>query len=90
MKLSSRCIVKTPLQASDIGNVSPRICCDFILKRTSEDCGYFSQSIINSFSEVPKRVEFLNQFCQCFLNGQLPHKAKKLVVGGANNSGKPS
>ena len=90
MKLSSRCIVKTPLEASDIGKVSPRIYCDFTLKRTSGDGGYFSHSILNSFPEVPKRVEFLNKFYQCLLYGQLPHKAKKLVVCGANNSGKCS
>ena len=30
VKLSSRCIVKTLLEASDIGKVSPRIYCDFI------------------------------------------------------------
>ena len=50
VKLSSRCIIKTPMQASDIGKESPRIYCDFTLKRTSEDGGYFNQSIINSFS----------------------------------------
>ena len=90
VKLSSRCIVKTPLEASDIGKVSPRIYCDYTLKITSGDGGYFSHSIINSFQEVPKRVEFLNKFYQCLLYGQLPHKAKKLVVCGANNSGKLS
>ena len=90
MKLSSRCIVKTPLEASDIGKVSPRIYCDFILTRTSGHGGYFSHSILNSFPEVPKRVEFLNKFYQCLLYGQLPHKSKKLVVCGANNSGKSS
>ena len=90
VKLSSRCIVKTPLEASDIGKVSPRIYCDYTLKRTSGDGGYFSHSIINSFPEVPKRVEFLNKFYQCLLYGQLPHKAKKLVVCGANNSEKSS
>ena len=88
--LSSRCIIKTPLEASDIGKVSARIYSDFTLKRTIGDGGYFSQSIINSFPEVPKCVEFLNKFFQCFLYGQLPHKAKKLVVCGANNSGKSS
>ena len=62
MKLSSRCIVKTPLEVSDIGKVSPRIYCDFTLTRTSGDDGYFSNSILNSFPEVPKRVEFLNKF----------------------------
>ena len=86
VKLSSRCIVKTPLEVGDIGKVSPRIYCDYTLKRTSGDGGYFSQSIINSFPKVPKRVEFLNKFYQCLLYGQLPHKAKKLVVCGANNS----
>ena len=35
-------------------------------------------------------MEFLNKFNQCPLYGQLPHKAKKLVVCGANNSGKSS
>ena len=90
MKLSSRCIVKTPLEASDIGKVSPRVYCDFILTRTSGDGGYFSHSILNSFPEVPKRVEFLNKFYQCLLYGQLPHKAKKLIVCGVNNSGKSS
>ena len=82
------CIVKTPLEASDIGKVSPVIYCDYTLKRISGDGGYFSHSIINSFPEVPKRVEFLNKFYQCLLYGQLPHKAKKIVVCGANNSGK--
>ena len=90
VKLSSRCIVKTPLEVSDIEKVSPRIYCDFTLTRTSGDDGYFSNSILNSFPEVPKRVEFLNKFYQCLLYGQLPHKAKKLVVCGANNSGKSS
>ena len=90
VKLSSRCIVKTPLEVSDIGKVSPRIYCDFTLTRTSGDDGYFSNSILNSFPEVPKRVEFLNKFYQCLLYGQLPHKAEKLVVCGTNNSGKSS
>ena len=70
--------------------MSPKIYCDFTLKRTSGDGGYFSHSILNSFPEVPKRVEFLNKFYQCLLYGQLPHKAKKLVVCGANNPAKPS
>ena len=87
VKLSSRCIVKTP---SDVGKVSPRIYCDFTLKRTSGDGGSFSHSILNSFPEFPKRVEFLNKFDECLLYGQLLHKAKKLVVCDANNSGKSS
>ena len=70
--------------------MSPKIYCDFTLKRTSGDGGYFSHSILNSFPEVPKRVEFLNKFYQCLLYGQLPHKAKKLIVCGVNNSGKSS
>ena len=37
VKLSSRCLVKTTLEASDIGIVSPEIYCDFTLKRTSGD-----------------------------------------------------
>ena len=90
MKVSSRYIFKTPLDASDIGKGSPRIYCDFTLKRTSGDGEYFSHSMLNSFPEVPKRVDFLNKFYQCLLYGQLPHKAKKLVVCGANNSGKSS
>ena len=90
VKLSGRCIVKTPLEASDIEKVSTRIYCDFTLKRTSVDGGYFSHSILNSFPEVPKRVELLNKFYQCLLYGQLPHKAKNLVVCGANNSGESS
>ena len=90
MKLSSRCIVKTLLEANDIGKVSPRIYYDFTVKITSRDGGYFSYSILNSSLEVPKRVEFLNKFYQCLLYGQLPHKAMKLVVCGTNNSGKSS
>ena len=90
MKLSSRCIVKTLLEANDIGKVSPRIYYDFTVKITSRDGGYFSYSILNSSPEVPKRVEFLNKFYQCLLYGQLPHKAMKLVVCGTNNSGKSS
>ena len=90
VKLSRRFIVKTPLDASDIGKVSPTIYCDFTLKRTSGDGGYFSHSILISFPEVPKRVEFLNKFYQWLLYGQLLHKAKKLVACGANNSGKSS
>ena len=90
MKLSRRCIVKTPLKASDIGKVSSRIYCDYTLKRTSGDGGYFSHSVMNSFPEVQKHVEFLNIFYQCLLYRQFPHKAKKLVFGGANNSGKSS
>ena len=90
MQLSSPCIIKTPVQASDIGKVSPRIYCNFTLKRTSGDGGYSSKSIINSFPEVLKRLDFLNKFYQCLVYGQLPHKAKKLVVCGANNSEKSS
>ena len=90
VKLSRRFIVKTPLDASDIGKVSPTIYCDFTFKRTSGDGGYFSHSILISFPEVPKRVEFLNKFYQWLLYGQLLHKAKKLVACGANNSGKSS
>ena len=33
-------------------------------------------------------MEFLNEFYQCLLYGQLPHKAKKLVACGVNNSAK--
>ena len=90
MKLSSRCIVKTLLEANDIGKVSPRIYYDFTVKITSRDGGYFSYSILNSSPEGPNRVEFLNKFNQCLLYGQLPHKAMKLVVCGTNNSGKSS
>ena len=36
VKLSSRFIVKTPLDASDIGKVSPTIYCDFTLKEQVE------------------------------------------------------
>ena len=90
MKLSSRCINKTPLQASDTAKVLPRIYCDFTLTRTSGDGGYFSQSIKNSFPEIPKRVDILNNFYQCLLYRQRPHKAKKLDVCGATNSGKSS
>ena len=90
MKFSSRCIVKAPLEASDIGKVSPRIYCDFTLKRTSGNGGHFIHSILNSFPEVPKRVDFLNTFYQHLLYGQLPHKAKRLVVCGASKSGKSS
>ena len=90
MKFSSRCIVKAPLEASDIGKVSPRIYCDFTLKRTSGNGGHFIHSILNSFPEVPKRVDILNTFYQHLLYGQLPHKAKRLVVCGASKSGKPS
>ena len=60
VKLSSRCIVETPLEAGDIGKVSARIYY-FTLKRTSGDGGYFSHSILNSFSEAPQRVGFLNR-----------------------------
>ena len=90
MKLSSRCIVKTLLEANDIGKVSPRIYYDFTVKITSRDGGYFSYSILNSSPEVPKRAEFLNKFYQCLLYGQLSHKAMKLVVCDTNNSGKSS
>ena len=58
VKLSSRCIVKTPLDASDIGKGSPIISCDFTLKRTSGEEEYCSHSILNSFPEVPKHMEF--------------------------------
>ena len=64
-----------------------RIYFDYTLKRARGDGGYFSHSILNSFPEVPKRVEFLNKSYQCLLYGQLPHKAKKLVFCGASNSG---
>ena len=55
-----------------------------------EDRGYVSQSITNSFPDVQTRVRFLNRFYQCLLYGQLPHKAKKLVVHGTSDSGKTS
>ena len=35
-------------------------------------------------------MEFLNKFNECLLYEQFPHKAKKLVVCGSNNSGKSS
>ena len=83
VKLSSRCIVKTPLEASDIGKVSPRVYCDFILTRTSGDGGYFSHSILNSFPEVPKRVEFLNKFYHAFCMYTLDiSNVKTLFQGG--------
>ena len=90
MKLSSRCIVKTPPEAIDIGKVSPRIYCDYTLKRTSGDGGYFSHNIINSFPEAAKPVKFLNKFYQYLLYGQLPHRAEKIVVCGTNDLGKSS
>ena len=46
VKLSSRYIVKKPLEANDIGKVSPRIYCNFTLKRLSG----VLQSIYNKFA----------------------------------------
>ena len=46
VKLSSRYIVKKPLEANDIGKVSPRTYCDFTLKRLSG----VLQSIYNKFA----------------------------------------
>ena len=46
VKLSIRYIVKKPLEVSDTGKVSPRIYCDFTLKRLSG----VLQSIYNKFA----------------------------------------
>ena len=90
LKLSSRAFIKTPLKPDDLGVISPRTYCDYTLSNRSGDGGYFAHSILNSFPDVPIRVDFLNKFYQCLLFGQLEHKTKKLVVCGDNNSGKSS
>ena len=90
LKLSSRRFIKTPLKRDDIGKISPRTYCDYTISRNCPDGGAFGASVLNSFPDVPKRVDFLNKFYQCLLFGQLPHKARKLVVCGENNSGKSS
>ena len=89
LKLSSRQFVDTPLGDEDKGKISPRCFKEYKIDG-SEDGGYFSTSIINSFPDVETRTLFLNKFYQCLLFGQLPHKATKLVVCGDSNSGKTS
>ena len=48
----------------------------------------FKQGILNSFSDPEARVNFPNKFYQCLMAGKMPHKVRKLVVHGPNDSGK--
>ena len=78
------------MKLEDIGKISPRCYCDYTPGISSDEGGYFAHSILNSFPDVPLRVDFLNKFYQCLLYNQLPQKTRKLVVCGDNNSGKTS
>ena len=89
LKLSSRQFIKTPLVDEERGKVTPRFFKPYKVSGR-EDGGYFASSVLNSFPEVYERVNFLNKFYQCLLYGQLPHKAKKLLVYGDSDSGKSS
>jgi len=89
LKLSSRTFVNTPLKKEDLGKISPRSFADYVIN-AKEDGGFFESSIVNSFPDLKRRIEFLNKFYQCFLFGQLPFKTKKLVVCGECDSGKTS
>lgn len=90
LKLSSRRFVNIPFKPDGVGKISPRLYADYTLGVSRNDGGFFSQSILNSFPDVIVRAEFLNKFYQCLLYDQLPHKTRKLVVVGTNNSGKSS
>jgi len=89
LKLSSRCFVKTPLQPSDLGKISPRSFADYEIDMNL-DGGVFETSIKNSSPTLFERVNFLNKLYQCLLYGQFPHKIPKLVICGECDSGKTS
>ena len=90
LKLSSRQFVRIPHSQFVEGKIVPRCYVDYDLTRRSGDGGYFATSIVNSFPDILDQVNFVNKLYQCFLFGQLPHKATKLVVVGEANSGKSS
>ena len=48
----------------------------------------FEHSVRNSFTDLPTLIKFLNKFYQCALGRGIPLKCKKLLVYGAQDSGK--
>ena len=88
-KLSSKQFIQTPFKEKHLMKHSPW-CFKYYVVSGDPDGGFFASSIINSFPDLQLRTNFLNKFYQCLLYGQLPIKAKKLVVVGEHDSGKTS
>jgi len=83
--------VNTPLTPSKRGNISPRCFHDYDdSERDGYDASVFESSVMNSFPDTRRRINFLNKFYQCLLFKQLPQKTSKLVAWGDSNSGKTS
>jgi len=89
-KLSSLCFIDTPLTPTKRGVVSPRAFHSYDRLEDGLDAGVFAKSIMNSFPDDKRRIQFINKFYQCLLYQQLPQKTKKLVACGSRNSGKTS
>ena len=84
-QISKRKFIDCPLEAKELGEVSPRMFVPF-------DAGakYFKGAIMNSFPEDEIHANFLNKFYQCLLARRMPHKVRKLVVYRPKDSGKTS
>ena len=87
--IKSRSLIPCPIPTSKLGKISPRAFIPYD-HRTPPDPHYFEEAILNSFPDDEERVRFLNKFYQCFSAFNMPHKVKKLVVAGPQDSGKTS
>lgn len=89
-KLSSLEFIDTPLTPTKRGVISPRTFHSYDRFEDGLDAGVFAESIMNSFPDDARRIQFINKFYQCLLYQQLPQKTKKLVACGLADSGKTS
>ena len=88
LRISQRKFIDIPFTQQDFRYKSPRTYIPFDSMLES-DAKYFKEGIMNSFPESEIRVNFL-KFYQCLIAGRMPHKVKKLVLHGPNDSGKTS
>ena len=87
LRISQRKFIDIPFTQQDFRYKSPRTYIPF--DSTSEpDAKYFKEATMNSFPKPEIRVNFLNKFYRCLIAGRMPHKVKKLVVHGPNDSRK--
>ena len=88
LKLSAKKFIDCPLQDKDIGKKSLRMFASYDSNTVAPDAKYFTESVHNSFPQEKKRAQFLNTFYQYLLAFQFPHKPRKLVAVGPQDSGK--
>ena len=77
--ISKREFVPNAIPASKIGIASPRAFLKYDCS-TPPQPRYFEEDILNSFSDLDERVNFLNKFYQCLFAFKMPQKTRKLVV----------